>query len=100
FSELEFQRYRPRRALTILLADCDLVQMVCGSAAWANAVLGLGKPVSVHVATRAKIERRRRDAHPQGLFGWWRKAMTPITNRLDDRALRCADAVQVMNPWM
>ncbi len=100
FGELEFQRYRPRRILTELLADCDLVQVVCGSPAWANTVVGLGKPVAVHVATRALIERRQRDDLSRGLAGWWRRQMTRITDRLDDRALRTADAVQVMNPWM
>src|SRR5437868_13309218 len=59
--ELEFQRFRPRRVLTLALGDCDLVQIVCGSASWANAVVGLGKPVAIHVATRVQLERRRRD---------------------------------------
>lgn len=99
-SELEFQRYKPRPALASVLADCDLIQVVCGSPAWANAVVGLGKPVAVQVATRAKVERRRRDAQPQGLAGWWRKGMTEITDRLDDQALRMVDAIQVENPWM
>ncbi len=98
--ELEFQRYRLRPALKEVLRDCDLLQVVCGSPAWANAVCGLGKPVSVQCATRARVERRRRDASPVGLAGWWRKAMTEITDRIDDRALRAADAIQVENPWM
>ena len=33
-SELEFQRYRPRRVLTELLSNFDLVQIVAGSPAW------------------------------------------------------------------
>jgi D-inositol-3-phosphate glycosyltransferase len=98
--ELEFQRYRARRTLTRLLAPSDVVQVVCGSAAWANAVIGLGKPVSVHVATRAKAERRQRDARPRTPLAFWRKAMTAVTDRMDDRALRGAAAIQVMNPWM
>lgn len=98
--KLEFQRYRPRRALTQAVADCDILQLVCGSPAWGNAVSGLGKPVSVQCATRAKVERRRRNAHPVGLVDWWRKAMTPITNRLEDRVLRSVDAIQVENRWM
>ena len=98
--ELEFQRYRPRKVLTQLLADCDVVQVVCGSPAWANTVVGLNKPVALQVATLAKVERRKRDANPRGLGGWWRKAMTEITDRLDDRALRRVDAIQVENPWM
>ncbi len=98
--ELEFQRYRPRGALARAVADCDLVQVICGSPAWANAVTGLGKPVAMHVASRARVERRSRDASPEGVAGQWRKAMTEITDRLDDRALRQVDAIQVMNPWM
>jgi D-inositol-3-phosphate glycosyltransferase len=99
-SELEFQRFRPRDALASLLNGCDLIQVVCGSPAWANAVVGLGKPVSLQVATRAKVERRLRDARPTSLLGWWRKSMTHITDRLDDRALRMVDAIQLENPWM
>lgn len=98
--EFEFQRYRPRAALTHLVTDCDLIQVVCGSPAWANSVIGINKPVAMHVATLAKVERRQRDANPQGLTGWWRKGMTGITSRMDDRALRRVDAIQVMNPWM
>lgn len=99
-SELEFQRYAPRPALAAALAGCDVIQVVCGSPAWANAITGLGKPVALQVATRAKIERRRRDARSTGLAGWWRKGMTEITDRLDDRALRAVDAIQLENPWM
>lgn len=98
--ELEFQRYRPRGALREALAECDLIQVVCGSPAPANAVCGLGKPVAVQCATRARVERRRRDAEPRGFGGWWRKTMTQVTDRLDDRALRSVDAIQVENPWM
>lgn len=100
FGELEFQRYRPRKVLAELVTDCDVIQVVCGSPAWANTVLGLDKPVAVHVATRARVERRQRDANPRSAADWWRKCMTEITDRFDDRALRRADAIQVMNPWM
>ena len=98
--ELEFQRYRPRRALTEAIADCDILQVVCGSPAWAYAVCGLGKPVSVQCATRVKVERRMRDANRVGLAGWWRRAMTEIVDHMEDRALRLVDAIQVENPWM
>lgn len=98
--EFEFQRYRGRRALAAAVSGCDLLQVVCGSPAWANAVLGLGKPVSLQVATRARVERRMRDSGSRGPLGWWRKAMTQVTDRLDDRALRHVDAIQLENPWM
>jgi glycosyltransferase involved in cell wall biosynthesis len=98
--DVEFQHYRPRAVLTEAIADCDVLQVVCGTPAWANAVLGLGKPVALQVATRVRVERRLRDAKPRSLSGWWRKGMTKITDRLDDRALRRVDAIQVENPWM
>ncbi|MEP7244808.1 MAG: glycosyltransferase [Gammaproteobacteria bacterium] len=98
--EPEFRRYLPRKALAEAVADCDILQVVCGSPAYANALCGLGKPVSVQCATRAKVERRRRDARPSGVVGWWGKAMTEFTDRMDDRALRSADAIEVENAWM
>lgn len=99
-SELEFQRYQPRPALTALLADCDLIQVVCGSPAWAWSVCGLGQPVAVQCATRAIVERRRRDATAQGFKAAWRRGMNRFTDRLDRKALQTVDAIQVENPWM
>ena len=98
--EFEFQRYRKRNQLSKLLIDCDVIQVVCGSAAWANPVLGIGRPVALQVATRVKIERRMRDSNPMSLIAIWRKIMTSITDKLDNRALKRVDAIQVENPWM
>ncbi len=100
WGELEFQRYRPRRALREVIQDSDILQVVCGSPAWANTVVGLGKPVSLQVATLTVVERRMRDANLTSITDWWRKAMTKVTNRLDNRALRAVDAIQLENPWM
>jgi len=99
-SEVETRRHYPRPALTALVNDCDLVQVVAGSPASAFSVCGLGKPVSVQCATRIKVERTTRDARPSGALGWWRKYMTSFTDRMDDRALRSVDAIQVSNQWM
>jgi glycosyltransferase involved in cell wall biosynthesis len=99
-SEFEFRRYQPRRVLTEALADCDLIQVVCGSPASAYAVCGLGKPVAVHCATRAAVERRSRQAQANGVAEVWRRWMTRITDKLDRKALQSVDAIQVMNPWM
>lgn len=98
--ELEFQRFQARRELSRLLSDCDLVQVVAGSPAWAISAAGLGKPVALQVATRAKVERRRRERLERGPVAWWRWVMTQITDRFDDRGLQLADAVLVENPWM
>lgn len=98
--ELEFQRYMPRKALSEQLSDCDLIQVVCGTPAWANVVAGLGKPVALQVATLAAVERRRQDSNSVGPRGWWRRGMTGVTRRLDDRGLDVADAILVENQWM
>lgn len=99
-AEFEFQRYKPRRILSKLLADCDVIQVVSGSPALGLAVSGLGKPVVLQVATRAAIERRMQEIEGRGVAAAWRRRMTKITDRLDDRAIRQADAVMVENPWM
>lgn len=98
--EIEARRYRPRAALARAVEGCSLFQVVCGSPAWACAVLGLGRPVSVQCATRARVERRLQLSRTGGPLSWWRRWMTRLTDRLDDRALRGADAIQVENPWM
>lgn len=98
--ELELQRYRPRAALRATVEGCHILQVVCGSPAFANAVCGMGIPVSVQCATRAKVERRIRDARPGDLTGWWRKLMTNVTDRVETRALARVDAIQVENRWM
>ncbi|MBM9520467.1 glycosyltransferase family 4 protein [Desulforhopalus vacuolatus] len=98
--ELEFQRYRKRNVLTDALRGSDIIQVVCGSPAWANAVVGLDIPVALQVATRAKVERRMRDANPKSVIHWFRKLMTEITDRLDAQALCSVDAIQVENQWM
>lgn len=100
FSEFEFQRYKPRRILSSLLTDCDVIQVVSGSPALGLSVSGLGKPVVLQVATRAVIERKMQEREGEGIEGAWRRRMTKITDKLDDEAIRQADVVMVENPWM
>lgn len=99
FSEFEFQRYRSRKILRTLLAECDLVQVVTGTPAAALAVADVGKPIALQVATRAVVERRRAIAE-KGVRARWHRAMTAITNVLDDQGLQAASAVLVENQWM
>ena len=99
-SELEFQRLKPRQALRKVLSDCDVIQVVSGSPAWALPVAGMGKPVALQVATRAIVERRRKERIDHGAVAWWHWVMTRITNKRDDEALRKVDVVQVENNWM
>lgn len=100
-SELEFQRYRSRATLTTLLADCDLIQVVCGSPAWAWSVCSLNKPVLVQCATRVFIERRcierETSFSPKVLF---RRGMTIIVDQLERKAVQAVDGIQLENQWM
>ena len=100
FGELEFQRYGRRRRLTQALKDADIIQVVSGFPAWANAVLDLGIPVSLQVATLAAVELRSRVARPANFRDLVQRMMLPVTSALDERALRRVDALQVENPWM
>ena len=99
-SEFEFQRLKPRPLLQEVLSDCDIIQVVSGSPAWALSVTGMGKPVALQVATRAIVERRRKDRVDRGPLAWWHWLMTHITDKRDDEALRKVDVVQVENIWM
>lgn len=100
FGELELQRLSPRAALTRALDGCDIIQVVAGTPSWAYPVLGLGKPVALQVATLTAVERRVKANTDAGLVAVWRRWMTAIASKLDERGLRGADAIQLENPWM
>ncbi len=98
--ELEFMRYRPRAALTKVLRGYDLIQVVCGTAAWAGVASETGRPVVVQVATRAAWERAVQLTAVGRPLRTWRQAMTAITTRLEKSATKKADAVLVENEAM
>jgi D-inositol-3-phosphate glycosyltransferase len=99
-AEFEFQRYRPRAALTRLLRQCDLIQVVAGSPAVALVAAQCDRPVVLQVATRIVVERARALGEGKWPARTWRQAMTACCNRLDDEALATVDAVMVENRWM
>lgn len=98
--EVEFMRYLPRNRLRETLNGCDMIQVVAGTPAWARPVIGLGVPVSLHVATLTRVERTRKHAVETGALAAWRKLMTACVNRLDEFALRHIDAIEAQNPWL
>ena len=100
FAEFEFQRYRPRRVLTSLLRECDLVQVVAGNPAWALVASRAGRPVTLQVATLASVERQERFRQERGPLALWRRAMTRVTRQLERRAVQVADRIFVENRWM
>ena len=83
-----------------LTREVDVIQVVCGSPAWANSVINYGKPVSLQVATLAVVERKSRDKKVANFAGIWRIWMTKITIFFDNRALKKVNAIQVENNWM
>lgn len=100
WSEFEFMRYRPRRALTELLRDCDLVQVVCGFPAWGASIPAGLLPVVNWAATRCQWERSTQMKGPRSAKSMWRNLMTRFVDRIDARAVTRADMFMVMNPMM
>jgi glycosyltransferase involved in cell wall biosynthesis len=86
-TEFEFQRYQPRPALTRLLRQYDLVQVVAGSPAWGMVVGRPTAPVSIFAATTVRQERTALISTARGWRRIWLAAMTAITARIEYRAL-------------
>jgi glycosyltransferase involved in cell wall biosynthesis len=99
-TELEFQRYRPRRCLTRLLERYDLVQIVAGTPAWALMTRDVKRPVAVQVASVVEEERRRVLARGLRPYTLWLRLMTRVTARLERLALRHVESVFVLNQPM
>jgi glycosyltransferase involved in cell wall biosynthesis len=99
FVEIETQRYRPRRILTDLLADCDFVQVVAGTPAWANVVRDVEQPVALQVATMIRVERQAR-LKVRNRKSLWLQLMTAWNERIERETLERVDAVFVENQWM
>lgn len=98
--EVEIMRYRPRRELGAALQAYDVIQVVAGGAAWASAVTDIGVPVVLQVATLAAWERPAQLADQAWPIRAVRSAMTGLTTRAEDVALRDVDTVLVENSVM
>ncbi|MCE7979617.1 MAG: glycosyltransferase family 1 protein [Caldilinea sp. CFX5] len=99
-AELEFQRYQPRRVLTDILANYDLVQVIAGTPAWAFTTRNLHKPIFLQVATLTTVERQallEQVSWPRHL---WIKGMNRIISQIETNALKHLRAVFVENEWM
>jgi hypothetical protein len=93
FSELEFQRYRPRANLTEMLNGYDLVQFVVGTPPWMWAAARVHRPKFLWTATMTRSDRASRIQKAPPLRRWWLRAMTPLTERYERCALRIASEV-------
>jgi len=92
-TEFEFQRYKPRRILTDLLNQYDLVQIVGGSPAWGQVAQDVRPPICLFAATTAASERDSEMRTSNPLLRVWRSWMTRFATQAEDRALAIADSV-------
>jgi len=95
--ELEVMRYRPRKELTRVLRNYDIVQVVSGSPALAWAAKDAGVPIVIWMASMVEWERRQRLAEQAGPLRLWQQAMTALTSRVEHHALCNAGAVLALN---
>jgi glycosyltransferase involved in cell wall biosynthesis len=93
FSELEYQRYMPRRPLTDLLDQFDLVQVVSGGPAIANVTRNIAKPVCLFIATLMGLERKSILQKATFLRKVYGHMMLPIISRVEKQALHRVDHV-------
>lgn len=91
--EFEFQRYRPRRSLSILLDSFDLVQVVAGTPAWAWIAKDVRRPTCLFAATTIEVERCAVLRSTKGWRQKWLNRMTQINARIEQQALTHVDAV-------
>jgi glycosyltransferase involved in cell wall biosynthesis len=99
-TEIEFFRYRPRRALNEILRPYDLVQIVAGVPMWTLAAKDFPGKIALQVATLTKVERETINAATPQPKRAWVKAMTAVNNRLERLAFERADRIFVENEWL
>ena len=98
-AEFEFQRFRPRRALTELLEPFDLIQVISGTPATALAAARQQKPVCLFVATTVRAERASVLSETKGSRRAWRRLMTAVNASSEPRALRLVDHVFALSEY-
>lgn len=98
-SELEFQRYRPRRALDDVLQDFDILQFVAGAAPWAEVARRIDKPKCLWTATTIVGDRTSRAGDGSRARQVWSALMTVAARKYEKRALQSADSVLALSPY-
>ena len=96
-AEIELTRYARRRRILTLVEGCDVLHVVGGTPAWANAVSGFDGPVIVHFASFARHERRHPTAGRRSALDCWRGLMTAAVGKVERAALRRADVIIPVN---
>lgn len=98
-SELEFQRYRPRRKLTRLLQSYDLLQFVVGSSPWVSVAEHVNRPVLIWTATTTRADRASQLQNGVRAKRAWSSLMISLAERTELRALKTADAVFALSEY-
>ncbi len=98
-SELEFQRYRPRRKLTELLQGYDLLQFVVGSPPWVCIAEGVDRPTLLWTATTTRADRASQMRNGSVLRRAWSSLMLPIAERYERRALKASDSIFALSEY-
>jgi glycosyltransferase involved in cell wall biosynthesis len=99
FTEIEYQRYRPRRSLDSVFNQFDVLQFVAGAAPWVETAATVVKPKFLWVATTIAGDRAARAASPLSLRRVWWSAMTRIAHRYEQRALKQCDSILALSPY-
>lgn len=92
-TEFEIQRYMPRKTLTDLLAQFDLIQVVSGSPAIANVAKKNEVPVCLFTATLTRLERKPVLPKAPLLRKIYGYATLPIISYIEKQALQRTDHV-------
>ncbi|MDQ1637029.1 MAG: hypothetical protein QOF62_368 [Pyrinomonadaceae bacterium] len=98
-SELEFQRYRPRRELTEHLSEFDLLQFVVGSPPWVCVAENVNRPIILWTATTTRADRTSQVANGSFFRRGLSSIMIPIAERYEKRALELADRILVLSEY-
>ena len=98
-SELEWQRYRPRRMLTELMREYDLLQFVVGSPPWVCTAADAERPIVLWTATTTRADRlsQRRDGSLARKT--WSSVMVPLAERYERRGLQLADSIFALSEY-
>src|SRR5579884_1305833 len=87
-TEIEFQRYRPRRELSHLLATYDVVQFVLGTPPFVQVAAGVQKPILLWTATTTRWDRDARIRDQSFAHRLWSRLMLNAAVRIERTALR------------
>lgn len=98
-SELEFQRYRPRRELTQHLSEFDLLQFVVGSPPWVCVAADVKRPIVLWTATTTRADRASQMRTGSFFRRGLSSIMIPVAERYEKRALEIADRILVLSEY-